>query len=90
MLTQPYRKVGIAHYTTYLSAVVTNPKQVYIIQDMMCVGYRGGMDVTFWRSAAEYKNAHNRRHKSILCIPLPPSTKKLEKKIDVRGRWHTE
>jgi hypothetical protein len=83
-------KVGIAHYTTYLSAVVTNPKLVYIVQDMFCEKYLGGMDVSFWSSAAEYKTAHNRRHKSILCIPLPPNVKKLEKKIDVRGRWFTE
>jgi len=48
------------------------------------------MDVTFWASASAYKNAHNRRHKSILCVPLPPNIKKLEKKIDVRGRWYTE
>lgn len=84
------RKVGIAHYTTYLSAIVTNPKLVYIVQDMYCERYLGGMDVTFWPNASAYKNAHNRRHKSILCIPLPPNVKKLEKKIDVRGRWYTE
>ena len=84
------RKVGIAHYTTYLSAVVTNPKLVYVVQDMMSIAYQGGMDVTFWPSASAYKNAHNRRHKSILCLPLPPNIKKLEKKIDVRGRWFTE
>lgn len=84
------RKVGIAHYTTYLSAVVTNPKMVYIVQDLFCERYLGGMDVTFWKDAASYKNAHNRRAKSILCVPLPPNVKKLEKKIDVRGRWVTE
>jgi len=84
------RKVGVAHYTTYLSAVVTNPKMVYIVQDMFCERYCGGMDVTFWKSGAEYKNSHNRRAKSILVIPLPPNVKKFEKKIDVRGRWITE
>jgi len=35
------RKVGIAHYTTYLSAVVTDPKKVYIVQDMFCERYLG-------------------------------------------------
>jgi hypothetical protein len=50
----------------------------------------GGMGVTFWKPA-HYANAQaNRRAASIICVPLPPTVKELEEKIDIRGRWYTE
>jgi hypothetical protein len=85
------RKVGMMHYTAYLSAVVLNPKNVYVIEDLFCQKYLGGMGVEFWK-ADKYRaaTAATRRSKSIICIPLPPTIKKLEQKIDMRGRWYTE
>jgi hypothetical protein len=83
------RKVGMMHYTAYLSAVVLYPKNVYVVEDLFCEKYLGGMGVEFW-SAAKYKNASDRRARSIICAPLPPNHKKLEQKIDIRGRWYTE
>ncbi|MBX9637243.1 MAG: hypothetical protein K2Q45_06800 [Nitrosomonas sp.] len=87
--TTAANKVGLMHYTTYLSAVVTNPKNVYVVEDLYCQKYLGGMGVEFW-SPEEYKNAISRRAKSIICAPLPPNFKKIEQKIDIRGRWYTE
>jgi len=83
------RKVGMMHYTAYLSAVVMHPKNVYVVEDLFCEKYLGGMGVEFW-SAAHYKNAAKRHARSIICAPLPPNWKKVEQKIDVRGRWYTE
>ncbi len=85
------RKVGMMHYTAYLSAVVLYPKNVYVVEDLFCEKYLGGMGVEFW-NAAKYKNATaaNRKSKSIVCVPLPPNFKKMEQKIDIRGRWYTE
>ncbi len=51
--------------------------------------YLGGMGVEFWDSAS-YKTTMNRRSRSIICAPLPPNFKKIEQKIDIRGRWYTE
>lgn len=85
------RKVGMMHYTAYLSAVVMYPKNVYVVQDLFCEKYLGGMGTSFW-SVQEYKNnAANRRRKSIICTMLPPSGyDRIDKKIDIRGRWYTE
>ncbi len=83
------RKVGMMHYTAYLSAVVLYPKNVYVVEDLFCEKYLGGMGVEFW-SAAKYKTTTNRKSKSIICAPLPPNCKKIEQKIDIRGRWFTD
>ena len=87
--TEATRKVGLMHYTTYLSAVVMQPKNVYVVEDLFCQKYLGGMGVEFW-SAEEYKTTQNRKAKSIICAPLPPNFRRIEQKIDIRGRWYTE
>lgn len=43
------RKVGFMHYTTYLSAVVTHPKNVYVVEDLFCEKYLGGELITITR-----------------------------------------
>jgi hypothetical protein len=86
------RKVGMMHYTAYLTAVVTNPKNVYVVEDLFCEKYLGGMGVKFWEHATEYKNSAGRRtRKSIICTMLPYNMAdfQLDQKIDIRGRWHT-
>lgn len=83
------RKVGSLHYTTYLSAIVTNPKNVYVAENVYCEKYLGGRDVSFW-TPEQYKASGKRYQRSIICHLLPPKIKKLEQKVDVRGRWYTE
>jgi len=84
------QKTGLMHYTTYLSAVVFEPRNVYVAENLFCQRYLGGMDVSFW-APADYKNAGpNRKSKSIICAPLPPNFKTIEQKIDIRGRWFTD
>lgn len=83
------RKVGLMHYTAYFSAVIMQPKNVYIVEDLFCQKYLGGMGVEFWKRD-EYVNAQNRKAKSIICAPLPPNFKEIDEKIDIRGRWYTE
>jgi hypothetical protein len=82
------RKTSALHYTTYLSAVVLDDRNVYVVEDIYCKRYKGGMGVEFW-TPEKYKQATNRRSRSIICAPLPPSCKKLERKIDMRGYWYT-
>lgn len=85
------RKVGMMHYTAYLSAVVMSPKNVYVVEDLFCEKYMGGMGVEFWKVEDYKKKQANRRLKSIVCTMLPPKMEsKLEKKIDIRGRWYTD
>jgi hypothetical protein len=89
-LTQDgWRKVGLMHYTAYLSAVVMYPKNVYVVEDLFCEKYMGGMGTEFWSPQA-YRSATHRRQRSIICAPVPPNFKKVEPKIDIRGRWYTE
>lgn len=85
------RKVGMMHYTAYLSAVVMNPKNVYVVEDLFCEKYLGGMCTRFWSVQDYLSKQANRRTASIICTALPPLMKDgLEKKIDVRGHWYTE
>lgn len=84
------RMVGMMHYTAYLSAVVLYPKNVFVVEDLWCERYLGGMGVTFWKPERYQQAQANRRAASIICVPLPPSIKELEEKIDIRGRWYTE
>ena len=42
------RKVGMAHYTGYFSALVVEPNNVYVFEDLFCQRYLGGMGVEFW------------------------------------------
>jgi len=87
------RKVGLMHYTAYLSAVVMYPKNVYIVQDLFCEKYLGGMGVAFWSRETYHQKGANRRKKSIICTMLPPNfgerQGKLDSKIDIRGQWYT-
>lgn len=84
------RKVGMMHYTAYLSAVVLYPKNVFVAEDLYCERYLGGMDVTFWSPERYTQSQANRRAASIICAPLPPSVKELDEHVDMRGRWYTE
>ena len=86
------RKVGMMHYTAYLTAVVTQPKNVYVVEDLFCQKYMGGMGIKFWRNAAEYKQAGGKRTRaSIICTMLPCNMTRhnIDQKLDVRGRFHT-
>jgi hypothetical protein len=87
------RKVGMAHYTAYLSAVVMFPKNVYVVEDLFCEKYLGGMGTSFWSRDEYTKKGANRTRKSIVCTMLPPKMPgngRLEKRIDIRGHWYTE
>ena len=84
------RKTGMMSYTTYLSAVVLYPKNVYVVEDMYCEKYLGGHGTDFWSVERYTSGSLKRTAADIICVPLPPSRKRLEQKIDVRGRWYTE
>jgi hypothetical protein len=85
------RKVGLMHYTCYLSSVVFAPKNVFVADKIYCEKYLGGMGTDFW-TADYYKKSIKRTVRSIICVPLPPAWqhRNMEPKIDVRGRWYTE
>lgn len=85
------RKVGMMHYTCYLSAVVVFPKNVMVIEDMFCEKYLGGHDCTFWKSAEQYKSGQLPRNAfSIIAVAIPVNWTRMDKRIDIRGRWYTE
>ncbi len=88
LASEAARKVGLMHFTAYMTALVMEPKNVYVLEDIFCKKYLGGMCVRFW-DAASYKQTGKRTSRSIICAPLPPSRRRLEQKIDIRGRWYT-
>lgn len=85
------RKVGVMHYTVYAAAVVTNPKNVYVVEDLFCENYLGGMGVKIWKRD-DYLNKANKRTKaSIIVTMVPPSFKRMhDRKIDIRGKFYNE
>lgn len=88
--TAASNKVGLMHYTAYLSSIVMYPKNVYILEDLFCKKYLGGMGVSWWTPDL-YKRSTNRRLRSIICAPLPPTRRTFESnKMDIRGRWYTQ
>jgi hypothetical protein len=88
--TAASNKVGLMHYTEYLSAIVMFPQNVYILEDLFCKKYLGGMGVSWW-DPETYRRSTNRRFRSIICAPLPPSRKNFSSnKMDIRGRWYTD
>lgn len=88
------RKVGVMHYTVYFAPVVTNPKNVYVVEDIFCEKYLGGMGTKFWSRNAYLTrgdNPNRRKQASIVCTMLPPSFKKMsDKKLDIRGKYYNE
>jgi len=83
-------KTGLMHYTAYMSPVVTQPKNVYVVEDLFCENYYGGMGSDFWTLKGYLEKQANRTKRSIICTMLPLNMDELESKIDVRGQWYTE
>jgi hypothetical protein len=84
------RKVGVGHFTGYMTAVVTQPRNVYVVQDLYCQKYLGGMGVSFWKRSEYISKGAKRNAKSIVCTLLPPTMpQKLDKHIDIRGKWYS-
>ncbi len=83
-------KTRLMHYTAYMAPVVTNPKMVYVQEDVFCTNYFGGMGTEFW-SLDEYNNkGANRTKRSIICTMLPLNMPyDMENKIDIRGYWYS-
>lgn len=85
------RKVGVGHYTVYAAAVVTNPKNVYVVEDLFCENYLGGMGVKLWKRDDYINKANKRTKASIIATMVPPSCKRMsDRKIDIRGKFYTE
>lgn len=87
------RKVGIAHYTAYMAAVVTNPRNVFVQHDVQLAGYEGGLDLRFWtpQSYREFtRNAAVRPPASIICVAVPYAERDFPLVFDISGNWNTE
>jgi hypothetical protein len=82
------RKNGMMHFTVMIGVVIHTPKNVHVVQDAFCMKYGGGMGVTFWKSADEYRT-NSRQYRDIKCVMIPPSRVNINPRIDARGRWYT-
>ena len=82
------KKAGFMHFTTMIGPLVTDPRHVAVVPDIYVTKYVGGLGVEYW-TPEKYKAEKQRRTASIIAIPLPPQVKKMDKRIDLRGRWYT-
>lgn len=82
-------KMAQLNYTTHMRAVITQPKNVYVQQNVMCVGYEGGGGCRFW-SPASYKqlDLENLRN-SLISVVVPLAETHFPNRIDLTGRFHT-
>lgn len=84
-------KTGVLHQTMYMTSIVHNPRNVYVINDIYCQRYLGGMGTKFWTVTEYHNKAANRRKKDIICTMLPPHMpEKMKQVIDVRGQFLTQ
>lgn len=82
------KRCGFLNFVTYIGPVVMEPRHVVVCPDIYITKYLGGMGVEFWKPE-DYKRHQPRRMADIIAIPLPPTVKKLDKRIDIRGFWYT-
>lgn len=87
------RKIGIAHYTAYMAAVIHSPKNVYVQHDAMVANYLGGHGTQFF-SPESYK-AFTRSNQtspdaSICCFMIPYEERDIPLFFDISGRFYTQ
>ena len=87
------RGLGLLHYTAYMAAVVTDPRNVYVQHDVMMAGYLGGLNLRFFspQSYQAFVKSNQRAPKeSICCFILPYEEKTMPLYFDISGRFYTE
>lgn len=87
------RKVHVGHFTFYSKAVVKNPKNYIIVEDVFCRGYVGGEGSKPYKNADDYLNDRRGgrvgRDKSIIAVAVLKGTRKvLGPVLDITGRFH--
>ena len=84
----PLRKIHIGNYTVRYKSVVYNDRRVYHALNMLCEGYRGGNDCTFYKSPGDindYLNRSDRSFRSIFSILAPYQRTQYKNPIDITG-----
>lgn len=87
------RKIGIAHYTAYMAAVVTEPRNVYVQHDVQLDSYMGGLGMQWWtpesyktftKSATLFPSA------SMMAFIIPYEETRIPIVFDISGRFYTQ
>lgn len=86
------RKVHVGHFTFYSKAVVKNPKNYIIVEDVFSRGYVGGEGVKPYDKST-YLEARRSgtvgRDKSLVVVAVPENTfESLPPVLDLSGRFH--
>lgn len=87
------RGLGLLHYTCYMGAVITKPKNLYVQHDVMMAGYLGGMDLRFWNPdtyRAFVKSNQRAPEASICCFIVPYEERDIPVVFDIAGKFFTE
>lgn len=87
------RKIGIAHYTAYMAAVITQPRNLYIQHDAMSAKYHGGFGIRFFNPQS-YKSfvrsAELAPRDSIITFIIPYEERDIPLVFDISGRFYTQ
>lgn len=87
------RKIGIAHYTAYMAAVITQPRNLYIQHDAMSAKYHGGFGIRFFTPQSYIsfvRSADLAPRDSIITFIIPYEERDIPLVFDISGRFYTQ
>jgi hypothetical protein len=98
MITQSSTDVGsdavtkqsMFHFTTHVASVVTEPRNVYVVPDVICEGYRGGTGAEFFTPDTYANRRPDELRQSIICVAVPIAETTFPICMDTAGRFYTE
>ena len=82
-------KMAQLNYTTHMRSVITQPKNVYVQPDVMCVGYEGGGGCRFWTPETYAQLDLDNLRASLIAVAVPLAETHFPWRLDITGRFHT-
>ena len=75
----------------YLKPLVTNSRNVHLVEDIFAMGYVGGGGAEFYNDTAEYSefigaSGSARAKKSLMSVLVPYGSKDMQNPLDITGR----
>jgi len=84
----PHQPVHYGNFTLYLKSVVYKQQNVLLAEDIFAMGYVGGDDCNFFRTADDYRAymSNYNPNKSLFACLVPYSTADFPNPMDITGR----
>ena len=77
-------------FTTYMRAVVTEPKNVYVQHNVLSEEYQGGNGIEFYNPESYRAHDVDNLRQSIICVAVPCVERNFPSPMDTSGRHYVE